>query len=78
MDTLKTILSDHPFAGVGTSLGGYVISTIDFISPVLRFIILLFSTITAIFLAYLHYKKARRWWNEENKKSSKKGSRNSR
>ena len=78
MDTLKTVLSEHPFAGVGTSLSGYIISTIDFISPILRFLILFFSTMPAISVAYVHYNKARRSWNEGNTKPSKKSSRNSR
>ena len=73
--SIKELLDSHPFTGITTSLGGYVLSFSDFLSPILRFLILLFSTSTAISVAYVHYNKARRTWY--GKDSSKKDSSNS-
>ena len=74
-DSIKYILTNHPFSSISTSLTGYILSLADFISPILRFFILFFSTITAVSLAYLHYNKARSVWNAK-KDSRKKGNSN--
>lgn len=76
MDSVKTLLYNNPSAGLGTSLGGFLISLTDILPPFLRFLILLFSTITAISMAYIQYSKALGVYYE--KKSRKKGSRNTR
>ena len=78
LDSIKVGLDNHPFAGVGTSIGGYILSLSEFISPLFRFLILTFSTITAVSVAYVQYNKARRIWNVKNKNTSKKGNNNSR
>ena len=75
-DSIKTVLHNHPFGGVTTSLAGYILSLSDFISPILRFCILVFSTVTAVSLAYVQYNKARRIWNAQ-KDPSKKNNSNS-
>lgn len=76
MDSVKTLLYNNPSAGLGTSLGGFLISLTDLLPPFLRFLILLFSTVTAISMAYIQYSKALGVYYE--KKSRKKGSRNTR
>ena len=77
LTSLKDSLAARPFAGISTSIGGYILSLADFISPFLRFLILLFSTITAISVAYVHYTKARRtWYGKED--TGKKGNSNTR
>ena len=90
LDSIRVGLSNHPLAGVGTSIGGYILSLSEFISPLFRFLILTlnssgilssdtrFSTITAISVAYVQYNKARRIWNVKNENTSKKGNNNSR
>ena len=74
----KDSLENHPFTGIGTSLGGYVLSLSDFMSPLLRFLILIFSTVTAISVAYVQYNKAWRVWNVNKKGPRKKDNSNSR
>ena len=60
-------------------MGGYMLSLSDILSPVLRFLILIFSTVTAISVAYVQYNKAWRVWNVKDKKEPrKKGNSNSR
>ena len=76
LDSIKVALSNHPFKGVGASMGGYILSLSDFLSPILRFVILVLSTVTAISVAYIQYDKARRIWYAK-KNSSKKGNSNS-
>ena len=74
LDSIKLILNERPFSSMGTSLGGYFISLMDALNPVLRFLILLFSTVTAVSVAYVHYSRARRIWNGK-KNTSKKDNR---
>tara|TARA_B100001250_G_scaffold414497_1_gene453258 strand:+ start:1835 stop:2077 length:243 start_codon:yes stop_codon:yes gene_type:complete len=77
LSSIKTFLSNNPFGGVGTSIGGYFISLSDALSPFLRFLILFFSTITAISVAYIQYNKA--WRIKDAKENaSKKDRSNSR
>ena len=78
LDSIRAGLNNHPLAGVGTSIGGYILSLSEFISPLFRFLILTFSTITAVSVAYVQYNKARRIWNVKNENTSKKGNNNSR
>ena len=59
-------------------MGGYMLSLSEIMSPFFRFLILLFSTVTAISVAYVQYNKAWRVWNVKGKKEhSKKGDSNS-
>ena len=77
LDSIKVALSNHPFKGVGASMGGYVLSLSEMLSPFFRFLILFFSTVTAISVAYVQYNKAWRVWNDKSgKDSSKKGNSN--
>ena len=69
-------LEAHPLVNVVGSLSGYIISLADFIPPILRFLILILSTSTAISVAYIQFNKARRLWYGKN--SSKKDNSNSR
>ena len=79
LDSIKVALSNHPFKGVGASIGGYILSLSDMLSPFLRFLILIFSTVTAISVAYVQYNKAWSMWNVKSEKDpSKKGNSNSR
>ena len=64
-DSIKAVLHNHPFGGVGTSLAGYILSLSEFLSPIFRFCILIFSTITAVSLAYVQYNKAKSVWNAQ-------------
>ncbi len=77
MDSVRAILSDHPFAGVGTSIGGYILSLSEFLSPLFRFCILVFSTITALSVAYVQFKKARSVWNGKDENPGKESDSNS-
>ena len=62
-DSLET----HPIVNITASLSGYLISLSEFIHPALGFLILLFSTSTAISVAYIQFNKARRlWYGKEN------------
>ena len=66
LPSVRDSMDNHPFMGVSTSLVGYIVSLSDLISPALRFLILVFSTSTAISVAYVHFIKARRlWYGEE-------------
>lgn len=76
-DSIKAILHNHPFSGISTAMGGYIISLTEILSPLLRFSILVFSTVTAVSVAYVQYNKARRVYGKE-KNSSKKSNSNSR
>ena len=76
-DSIKEVLNNHPFGGIGTAMGGYIISLSEMLSPIFRFLILTFSTITAISVAYVQYNKARRVYGKV-KKFRKKGRSNSR
>ena len=79
LDSIKVALSNHPFKGVGASMGGYILYLSEALSPFLRFLILFFSTVTAISVAYVQYSKAWRVWNVKDKKEPrKKGNSNSR
>ena len=79
LDSIKVALSNHPFKGVGASMGGYVLSLSEMLSPFFRFLILIFSTVTAISVAYVQYNKAWSMWNVKSKENpSKKGDSNSR
>ena len=75
--SIRDTLDSHPITNIFASLTGYLISLSDVISPSLRFLILLFSTSTAISVAYIQFNKARRLWYGK-KDSSKKGNSNSR
>jgi len=75
-DSIRAVLNNHPIPGMGASMGGYIISLSEVLSPALRFFILLCSTITAISIAYVQYNKARRVYVKV-KNSSKKGNSNS-
>jgi len=75
LDSIRTVLHDHPFGGVGASMGGYVLSLSEMLSPFFRFLILFFSTVTAISVAYVQYNKARSAYGKV-KKPSKKGDSN--
>ena len=75
MDSLKIYLDNNPGTSLVGTLGGFVLSLTEILTPVLSFIILFASAITAVCLAYIQLKKARAYVK---KKSSKKGSRNSR
>ena len=77
LDSIKTVLNDHPFGGIGTSLGGYILSFSEILHPVFRFLILFFSTVTAISVAYVQYNKAWGVWNVNKKGPSKKDNSNS-
>ena len=68
-------LEAHPLVNVVASLSGYAVSFSDLLHPILRFLILLFSTSTAISVAYIQFNKARRLWYGEN--PSKKDNSNS-
>ena len=58
----REFLETHPIANIAGSMSGYIISFSDFIHPVMRFLILVFSTSTAISVAYIQFNKARRLW----------------
>ena len=75
LDSIKVALNNHPFKGVGASMGGYVLSLSEMLSPFFRFLILFFSTVTAISVAYVQYNKARSVYGKS-KKPSKKGNSN--
>ena len=75
MDSLKIYLNDNPGTSLAGTLGGFVISLAEVLTPVLSFIILVASAVTAVSLAYIQFNKARAYVK---KKSSKKSSRNSR
>ena len=77
LDSINHILNERPFSSLTTSLGGYLLSLTEFLSPFLRFLILVFSTVTAFSVAYVHYNRARRDWYGE-KDPSKKDNSNSR
>ena len=78
LDSIRNILSERPFSSIGTSLGGYLVSLSDMVSPFLRFLILVFSTVTAISVAYVQYNKAWRVWNVKKENSGKKDNSNTR
>ena len=79
MDSIRAILDNHPLPGIGASLGGYMLSLSEMLPPFLRFLILIFSTVTAISVAYVQYNKAWSMWNVKSEKDpSKKGNSNSR
>ena len=75
MSFFKNSLETHPITNIAGSMSGYIISFADFIHPALRFLILIFSTSTAISVAYIQFNKARRLWYGED--SSKKDNSNS-
>ena len=77
MGSLKTSLNENPNTGFIGSIGGFIVHCMDVLSPILSFILLTASTITAIFICYIQYKRFRRYYFGE-KNSSKKSSRNSR
>ena len=75
MDSLKIYLDNNPGTSLAGTLGGFMLSITEVLTPVLGFIILFASATTAVCLSYIQFKKARSY---AKKKSSKKGSRNSR
>ena len=75
MDSIKVLLDNKPTTSLAGTLGGFFISLTEVLTPVLSFIILFASAITAVCLAYIQYKKARAYVK---KKSSKKSSSNPR
>ena len=58
MDSLKQALINNPGTGMISSLTGYILSLIEMLPGILRFIILIASTVTAISLAYIHLRRA--------------------
>ena len=79
MESVRDFLYNYPFRTMSASFSGYIISLTEYISPLLRLLILLFSTITALCLAYIHYNKAMGiYYGKKKKRNSKKGNRNSR
>ena len=75
MDSIKVLLDSKPTTSLAGTLGGFFISLTEVLTPVLSFIILFASAITAVCLAYIQFNKARTYVK---KKSSKKSSSNSR
>ena len=69
--SIRDSLEAYPLAGVSTSLVGYLVSLSNLVSPALRFLILVFSTSTAISVAYVHFIKARKEWHGEKDTSKK-------
>jgi len=57
-NSIRQALIEHPVIGVSSSLGGYIVSFIDTLPDIMRLIILIASTITAVSLAYIHLRKA--------------------
>ena len=76
MDTIRQIIHD-PVKGLSTSTIGTMISMMEGLSPLLRFVILVCSAITAVSVAYVHFSKAKGVYVKKNKKNTK-GNRNSR
>ena len=74
MDSLKVFLHNNPGQSLLGTISGYAIYFIEILNPILSFMILLASTITAVSLSYIQYKKATSYV----KKTSKKSNRNSR
>lgn len=64
---MKELLANYPGCGMVGSLCGYFISLIDYLPTFMRLIILLASTITAVSMAYIHYKKALKVKNDQKK-----------
>ena len=58
MDSLKQALLNNPGPGMISSLTGDILSLIEMLPGILRFIILIASTVTAISLAYIHLRRA--------------------
>ena len=58
MDSLKQALINNPGTGMISSLTGYILSLIEMLPGILRFIILIASTVTAVSLAYIHLRRA--------------------
>tara|TARA_Y100000034_G_C6621467_1_gene270943 strand:+ start:132 stop:362 length:231 start_codon:yes stop_codon:yes gene_type:complete len=73
MSSVKSALINHPLALMGVSIGGLAITISEMFSPVLQFIILLASTVTAIALAYTHFKRAVNAYHGNLKPKKKKG-----
>mgnify|MGYP003110915644 CR=1 FL=1 len=71
MDTLRLYLHNNPGSSLLGTISGYTIHLADVLSPILSFIILVASTITAISLAYIQYKRARSYGKNTSKKSSR-------
>ncbi len=76
LDSAKSLISNRPFSSLTTSFSGYLISLTEVLSPLLRFLILFFSTVTAFSVAYVHYNIARREWDAK-KDTSKENNSNS-
>ncbi len=76
MDTIRQIVND-PIKGLSTSTIGTMISMMEQLSPIIRFVILICSAVTAISVAYVHFYKAKGVYVKKNKKNTK-GNRNSR
>ena len=76
MDTIRQIIHD-PAKGLSTSTIGTMISMMEQLSPVIRFVILICSAVTALSVAYIHLSKAKGVYVKKNKKNTK-GNRNSR
>ena len=73
MSSVKSALINHPLALMGVSIGGLAITISEMFSPVLQFIILLASTVTAIALAYTHLNRAiNSYYIKKSKKKDKK------
>lgn len=76
-DSIRSLLQNRPFSSLSTSLGGYFLSLTEILTPLLRFFILFFSTVTAFSVAYVHYNEVRRIWNGKKKDTSTKDNSNS-
>jgi len=61
----RNSLETYPLSNIIASLSGYAVSFSDLLHPILRFLILFFSTSTAISVAYIQFNKARRLWHDK-------------
>ena len=68
---MKEIAVNYPGYTTVCSLCGYFISYLDMIPDLLRLLILIASTITAISMAYIQYKKALKIKNESKKRNKR-------
>ena len=67
---MKEIAVNYPGCTMAGSLCGYFVSFIDALPGIMRLVILLASTITAVSMAYVQYNKALKV-NDETKKRDK-------
>ena len=73
MTSIRSAFINHPLAVMGVSIGGWAVTISEMFSPVLQFVILLASTITAVALAYTHLNRAiNLYYIKKSKKKDKK------